>query len=197
METTTDQQQDDNSWPFAGCYAEKYGFLPPSQRREAVKRLTTRRRNPFTVEQCAEESPEVEAVLAQVFAAYQRKKLRSKAASAAKRAPPREEEEPQPQPLEPLEPDTVEPGFAKLSIEPEPPQPEPPQPEPPAPEPPAPPQPEPPAPLPVRDGVSQRAASVRPQPQPRRSMFQSPAPAPVQPKKVAGGLRAALMRRGV
>ena len=85
---TTDQQQDDNSWPFAGCYAEKYGFLPPSQRREAVKRLTTRRRNPFTVEQCAEESPEVEAVLAQVYAAYQRKKLRSKAASAAKRAPP-------------------------------------------------------------------------------------------------------------
>ena len=205
---TTEQQQDDNSWPFAGCYAEKYGFLPPSQRREAVKRLTQRRRNPLTVEQCAEEeSPEVEAVLAQVYAAYQRKKLRSKAASAAKRAPPREEEEtksqsqPQPQPLEPLEPDTVEPGFAELSID----EPEPePQRDSVSPEPPAherdsvsaPPQPK-------RDSVSplQRSTSVRPQRDsvpPRRSMLQSPAPAPVQPpKKVAGGLRAALMRRGV
>ena len=200
METTTTDQQDESKWPFADCYAEKYGFLPPSQRREAVKRLTTRRRNPFTVEQCAEESPEVEAVLAQVFAAYQRKKLRSKAASAAKRAPPpREEEEPQPQPLEPLEPDTVEPGFAELSIEPEPPQPEPPQPEPPQPEPPAPEPPAPPQPKPL-----QRSTSVRPQRDsvpPRRPLFQTPAPAPVQPppapKKVAGGLRAALMRRGV
>ena len=201
---TTDQQQDDNSWPFAGCYAEKYGFLPPSQRREAVKRLTTRRRNPFTVEQCAEESPEVEAVLAQVFAAYQRKKLRSKAASAAKRAPPlgvppdEETKSQYQQDLVPVQ-EPLEPQFSELSIdepEPEPPQPEPPQPEPPAPEPPAPPQPK-------RDSVSplQRAASVRPQRDSvpaRRSMFQSPAPAPVQPpKKVAGGLRAALMRRGV
>ena len=80
-----DQQQDETVWQFANCYAEKYGFLPPSQRREVVKRLTGRRRNPLTVEGCAQESPEVEAVLAQVWAAYQRKKERSKQASAARR----------------------------------------------------------------------------------------------------------------
>ena len=48
-----DKQQDETVWQFANCYAEKYGFLPPSQRREVVKRLTTRRRNPLTGEQCA------------------------------------------------------------------------------------------------------------------------------------------------
>ena len=197
-------QQDETVWQFASCYAEKYGFLPPSQRREVVKRLTGRRRNPLTVEGCAQESPEVEAVLAQVWAAYQRKKERSKQASAARRVPQATQE-----PLEPVEPGSAEPAlepdFAELSIEPEPqPQPEPlPEPE------------EPEEPLPAPLPPVQRATSQRPPAtpresqlvQPRRSLFQAPSPAaPVAasgsaaqaPKKVvaAGGLRAALMKRG-
>ena len=200
-----DQQQDESTvWQFASCYAEKYGFLPPSQRREVVKRLTGRRRNPLTVEGCAQESPEVEAVLAQVWAAYQRKKERSKQASAARRVSvPQAQEGGEPE--NDTAPPTAE--FSELSIEPEPalepePQPEPAlepellQPEEPLP-----------APLPpIQRATSQRPPSATPrepqlaQPQPRRSLFQAPAPAtPVaaQPKKVAaGGLRAALMKRG-
>ena len=184
-----DQQQDETVWQFASCYAEKYGFLPPSQRREAVKRLSTRRRNPLTTEQCAQESPDVEAVLAQVWAAYQRKKQRSKASSAARRV------------SGVGEPEAALEDFSELSIEPEP-----------APEPEPEPTPEPlPAPLlPIQRATSQRPPPATPrepptpggkaQPQPRRSLFQAPAPAtPVaaQPKKVAaGGLRAALMKRG-
>ena len=182
-------QQDETAWQFVNCYAEKYGFLPPSQRREAVKRLSTRRRNPLTTEQCAQESPDVEAVLAQVWAAYQRKKQRSKASSAARRV------------SGVGEPETALEDFSELSIEPEPEEPEP-QPEP-APEP----EPEPlPAPLlPIQRATSQRPPPATPrepqlaQPQPRRSLFQTPAtpvPQVTQPKKAAGGLRAALMKRG-
>ena len=199
-----DQQQYESTvWQFANCYAEKYGFLPPSQRREVVKRLTGRRRNPLTVEGCAQESPDVEAVLAQVWAAYQRKKERSKQASAARRvsvAQAQEGAEPEAELRRSV-------CFSELSIEPEPalepePQPEPAlepellQPEEPLP-----------APLPpIKRATSQRPPPATPrepqlaQPQPRRSLFQAPAPAtPVaaQPKKVAaGGLRAALMKRG-
>ena len=73
------------TWPFAECYKEAFGGLPPSQQREAVKRLTGRRRNPLTPEQCAEPSPEVLACLEAVNAAYMSKKLRSRAASSQKR----------------------------------------------------------------------------------------------------------------
>ena len=66
-------------------YQEKFGGLPPSQQREAYKRLSTRRRNPLTPEHCAEPSDEIVAVLTAVNAAYLNKKARSKAASATKR----------------------------------------------------------------------------------------------------------------
>jgi len=72
-------------WPFAECYKEAFGGLPPSQQREAVKRLTSRRRNPLTAEQCAEPSPEILACLEAVQKAYLSKKQRSKQASATKR----------------------------------------------------------------------------------------------------------------
>ena len=72
-------------WAFAPEYREKFGGLPPSQQREALKRLTSRRRNPLTETQCAEASAEVEACLEAVNAAYRSKKLRSRAASSQKR----------------------------------------------------------------------------------------------------------------
>ena len=72
-------------WPFAECYREKFGGLPPSQQREAVKRLVGRRRNPLTEEQVRDPSEEIEAVLSAVNASYLSKKARSKNASAAKR----------------------------------------------------------------------------------------------------------------
>ena len=179
-----DQQQDETVWQFANCYAEKYGFLPPSQRREAVKRLSTRRRNPLTTEQCAQESPDVEAVLAQVWAAYQRKKQRSKASSAARRVSGVGEPENDTE-VDDTAPPTAE--FSELSID---------EPEP-APE-------SLPAPLlPVQRATTQRPPPATPREpqlaQPRRSLFQTPAtpvPQVTQPKKAAGGLRAALMKRG-
>ena len=84
----TEQTEQACVWPFAECYHEKFGGLPPSQQREAYKRLTTRRRNPLTPEppeQCAEPSDEIVAVLTAVNAAYLNKKQRSKQASATKR----------------------------------------------------------------------------------------------------------------
>ena len=82
------------TWPFAESYKEAYGGLPPSQQREAVKRLVGRRRNPLTEEQVREPSTEVEAVLTAVNAAYLSKKLRSKQASATKRMIDRANPEP-------------------------------------------------------------------------------------------------------
>ena len=75
-----------NEWLFAAEYSEKYNTLPPSQQREAAKRLTTRRRNPLSAEQCRETNPDIEAVLEAVYNAYNNKKLRSKASSATRRA---------------------------------------------------------------------------------------------------------------
>ena len=71
-------------WPFAECSKEKFGGLPPSQR-ECLKRLTGRRRNPLTEEQCREPCPDVEQTLEAVHKAYLNKKARSKQASAVKR----------------------------------------------------------------------------------------------------------------
>ena len=81
----TGQTEQPCVWPFAESYKEAYGGLPPSQQREAVKRLTTRRRNPLTPEQCREPSEDILAALSAVNAAYLNKKARSKNASAAKR----------------------------------------------------------------------------------------------------------------
>ena len=93
------------NWLFAAEYSEKYNTLPPSQQREAVKRLTTRRRNPLTPEQCLEPTPDIAAVLEAVFNAYNNKKLRSKASSATRRATL---SKPEPEILEPeiLEPES-------------------------------------------------------------------------------------------
>ena len=105
------------TWPFAECYKEAFGGLPPSQQREAVKRLTGRRRNPLTPEQCAEPSPEVLACLEAVNAAYLNKKQRSKASSATKRmiqkSPP-EPAEVEPEP----EPEALADAIAAVSLEP-------------------------------------------------------------------------------
>ena len=66
-------------------YEARFKELPPSQRREALKRLTGRRRNPLTEEQCREVCPDVEQTLDAVHKAYLNKKQRSKQASAVKR----------------------------------------------------------------------------------------------------------------
>ena len=83
--TEQPEQEQTIAWAFLSDYKEQYGGLPPSQQREAVKRLTGRRRNPLTEAQCAELSSEVEGCLSAVKAAYLNKKARSKAASATKR----------------------------------------------------------------------------------------------------------------
>ena len=51
----TEQPDQDHTtpWQFAEGYKEKFGGLPPSQQREALKRLTGRRRSPLIEEQCA------------------------------------------------------------------------------------------------------------------------------------------------
>jgi hypothetical protein len=77
-------------WPFAAAYKDRFGALPGSQQREAIKRLTLRARSPLTVEKLTQESPDVEACLTALFAAYSSKKERARVASAAKRATDRE-----------------------------------------------------------------------------------------------------------
>ena len=82
----TEQEQEQTSpWQFAPEYEARFKELPPSQRREALKRLTGRRRNPLTEEQCREPCPDVEQTLDAVHKAYLNKKQRSKQASAVKR----------------------------------------------------------------------------------------------------------------
>ena len=83
MTEQTDQEQP--TWQFAPEYESRFKELPPSQRREALKRLTGRRRNPLTEEQCREACPDVEQTLDAVHKAYLNKKQRSKQASAVKR----------------------------------------------------------------------------------------------------------------
>ena len=81
----TEQEQEQTTWHFAPEYEARFKELPPSQRREALKRLTGRRRNPLTEEQCREVCPDVEQTLDAVHKAYLNKKQRSKQASAVKR----------------------------------------------------------------------------------------------------------------
>ena len=73
-------------WPFALAYKERFGQLPPSQQREAIKRLTMRARAPLAPEKLGEESADVEACLEGLFKAYSSKKARARVASATKRA---------------------------------------------------------------------------------------------------------------
>jgi hypothetical protein len=87
---TQPQQPPPAEWPFAPSYRERFGALPGSQQREAIKRLTMRARNPLTSEKLVEESPDVEACLSALFTAYTSKKERARLASASKRASERE-----------------------------------------------------------------------------------------------------------
>ena len=112
----TEQTEQPCVWPFAECYKEAFGGLPPSQQREAVKRLTSRRRNPLTAEQCAEPSPEVLACLEAVQKAYLSKKLRSRASSATKRLI--QKSHPEPAEVEPEpEPEALADAIAAVSLE--------------------------------------------------------------------------------
>ena len=95
--------------------------MPPSQVREAYKRVTTRRRNPLSPEQCAQPSDEIVAVLSAVNSAYLSKKQRSKAASATKRMiqkahPDNVAAEPEAEPEAEVE--AVADAVATLSVEP-------------------------------------------------------------------------------
>ena len=86
----TQPQQPPAEWPFAPSYRERFGALPGSQQREAIKRLTMRARSPLSSEKLVEESPDVEACLSALFTAYTSKKERARLASASKRASERE-----------------------------------------------------------------------------------------------------------
>ena len=93
MSDTEPQQQQPAvlpEWPFAAAYKDRYGALPGSQQREAVKRLCMRARNPLSSEKLTEESPDVEACLAALYTAYSSKKERARIASASKRASEKE-----------------------------------------------------------------------------------------------------------
>ena len=98
----TEQTEQAFVWAFAPEYREKFGGLPPSQQREALKRLTSRRRNPLTETQCAEPSAEVLACLEAVNTAYLNKKARSKASSATKRMIQKAQPQPEAGPVEEL-----------------------------------------------------------------------------------------------
>ena len=117
--STKDEQTTEQTiaWAFHSDYKEQYGGLPPSQQREAVKRLTGRRRNPLTEAQCAELSSEVEGCLSAVKAAYLNKKARSKAASATKRMIHKSHPEPAEPEAEPeAEVEAVSDAVAALSV---------------------------------------------------------------------------------
>ena len=74
---------------FHETYAELTAGLPPSQLREAHKRLS-RCKQPLTDEEIAGEHPRVQACLERIAAAYARKKVRSAVASKARRDAARE-----------------------------------------------------------------------------------------------------------
>ena len=93
--TEQPDQEQPTMWQFAPEYEARFKELPPSQRREALKRLTGRRRNPLTEEQCREVCPDVEQTLDAVHKAYLNKKQRSKQASAVKRMVDRAQPQPE------------------------------------------------------------------------------------------------------
>ena len=97
---TEQEQEQTSAWQFSPEYEARFKELPPSQRREALKRLTGRRRNPLTEEQCREVCPDVEQTLDAVHKAYLNKKQRSKQASAVKRMVDRAQPVPEVAPVE-------------------------------------------------------------------------------------------------
>ena len=104
-------------WPFAPSYEANYSHLPPSQLREAIKRLSSRARNPLPAEKLAEEDPQIEGVLAAVKKAYLAKKERAKVASSVKRAQQKEAKpDDVPTPVEAVEDLTA--TVVDLSLEP-------------------------------------------------------------------------------
>ena len=116
----TEQEQEQTSpWAFAPEYEARFKELPPSQRREALKRLTGRRRNPLTEEQCREVCPDVEQTLDAVHKAYLNKKQRSKQASAVKRMVQKANPDAEPETAEPeAEVEAVADAVGTLSVEP-------------------------------------------------------------------------------
>ena len=114
--TEQPEQEQTSPWQFAAEYEARFKDLPASQRREAVKRLVGRRRNPLSEEQIREPSEEIEAVLTAVHKAYLSKKARSKQASATKRmidrAQPGNVTEPEPEAVE-----AVADAIAAISLE--------------------------------------------------------------------------------
>ena len=75
---------------FHEAYADLVAGLPPSQIREAHKRLTTCKQ-PLTAEELTTEHPRVQACLEKIAAAYTRKKARSATSSKLRRDTAREE----------------------------------------------------------------------------------------------------------
>jgi hypothetical protein len=69
---------------FHEVFNDLVAGLPPSQLKEARKRLTTCKQ-PLTDEELASEHPRVQAGLEKIAAAYARKKVRSAASSKARR----------------------------------------------------------------------------------------------------------------
>jgi hypothetical protein len=90
MSDIEQQSEQAQAWPFAPSYESSYSALPPSQLREAMKRLTERKRSPLSASALTQEDPEIEGVLSGVKRAYLAKKERAKVASATKRASQRE-----------------------------------------------------------------------------------------------------------
>ena len=81
MSDTEQQPEQAQVWPFAQSYQQTYSNLPPSQLREAVKRLSERKRSPLSASALTQEDPEIEGVLSGVKRAYLAKKERAKVRS--------------------------------------------------------------------------------------------------------------------
>jgi hypothetical protein len=97
---------------FHPTYADVVRGLPPSQLREAYKRLSTAKK-PLTDEEIVSEHPRVAACLEKISQAYGRKKTRSAVASKARRDATRSAGET----IEPLEPAACEIADIAVSLE--------------------------------------------------------------------------------
>jgi hypothetical protein len=98
---------------FHEAYAGLVAGLPPSQLREAYKRLSTAKL-PLKDEEIASEHPRVAACLERLSAAYGRKKQRSTIASKARRDAARDAAR---ETIEPLEPAACEIADLAASLE--------------------------------------------------------------------------------
>ena len=102
---------------FNEAYSGLLAGLPPSQLREAYKRLSTAKQ-PLTDEEICSEHPRVLATLERLAAAYIRKKARSAIASKARRDAAKEPVEPVEAQEEPVEPVAALLEACSLSLEP-------------------------------------------------------------------------------